>query len=60
MKNILTRFACDETGTTVIEYGLIAFLISIGFIGALWVIGTTLGGVYAAISTALANAARLS
>ena len=60
MKNILIRFVVDETGTTVIEYSLIAFLISIGFIGALWVIGTTLGAVYAGIGNALASAARLS
>jgi hypothetical protein len=30
MKNILVRFVMDESGATVIEYGLIAFLISIG------------------------------
>jgi pilus assembly protein Flp/PilA len=44
MKNILVRFVMDESGATVIEYGLIAFLISIGIIGALTVIGITLGG----------------
>jgi Flp pilus assembly pilin Flp len=56
MKNILMRFVTDETGTTVIEYGLIAFLISIGIIGALWGVSTTLGGVYVAIANALARA----
>jgi pilus assembly protein Flp/PilA len=56
MKNILMRFVRDETGTTVVEYGLIAFLISIGIIGALGVISTTLGGVYVAIANALARA----
>jgi len=56
MKNILMRFVTDETGTTVIEYGLIAFLISIGIIGALWGVSTTLGGVYVALANALARA----
>jgi pilus assembly protein Flp/PilA len=56
MKNILVGFVTDESGTTVIEYGLIALLISIGIIGALAVIGTTLGGIYAAIGNALASA----
>jgi Flp pilus assembly pilin Flp len=56
MKNIMMRFVTDETGTTVIECGLIAFLISIGIIGALAVISATLGGVYVAIANALARA----
>ena len=56
MKNILVGFVTDESGTTVIEYGLIALLISIGIIGALLVIGATLGGIYAAIGNALAVA----
>ncbi len=53
MKTIPVRFISDELGTAVIEYGLIAFLISIGIIGVLTVIGITLGGVYAEIDIAL-------
>jgi Flp pilus assembly pilin Flp len=53
MNTILVRFVSDELGTTVIEYGLISFLISIGIIGALTAIGITLGGVYAEIVIAL-------
>ena len=49
-------FVTDESGTTVIEYGLIAVLISIGIIGALTVMGATLGGFYVAIENALAGA----
>jgi len=55
MKNILVRFVTDESGTTVIEYGLIALLISIGVIGALTIMGATLGGLYVAIGNALAG-----
>jgi Flp pilus assembly pilin Flp len=56
MKTILTRFIKDEFGTVVIEYCLIAFLISIGIIGALSVNGRALVGIYLAISAALAAA----
>jgi pilus assembly protein Flp/PilA len=56
MKNILVGFVTDESGTTVIEYGLIAFIISIGIIGALSVVGLSLVGIYPAISAALAAA----
>jgi pilus assembly protein Flp/PilA len=56
MKKVLVRFVSDESGTTVIEYGLIALLISIGVIGALAVIGTSLGGIYVGIGNALAGA----
>jgi Flp pilus assembly pilin Flp len=42
----LLSFAC-------VEYGLIALLISIGIIGALAIIGSTLGGLYVAIGNAL-------
>jgi Flp pilus assembly pilin Flp len=53
MKTILVRFVSDELGTAVIEYGLITFLISVGIIGALTLIGITLGGIYAEIDIAL-------
>jgi pilus assembly protein Flp/PilA len=56
MKTYLVRFARDEFGTTVIEYGLVAFLISIGIIGALTVTGFALGGLYIAIGNALTAA----
>ena len=42
MKNIVNRFATDESGATAIEYGLIAALISVVIIGVLSTIGTRL------------------
>ena len=54
MTTILVRFARDEVGTTAIEYALLTFLISIGIIGGLTVIGFVLGGVYVAIGNAIA------
>ena len=40
MKNLVVRFAKNDSGATAIEYGLIAMLIAIAIIGA----ATTLGG----------------
>jgi Flp pilus assembly pilin Flp len=56
MSNILIRFVTDETASTVFDYGLIAFLISIGIIGALTIMDMTLGGIYFGISAALTGA----
>jgi Flp pilus assembly pilin Flp len=56
MKTILVRFARDELGTAVIEYGLLTFLISIAIIGAVTVTGFALGGLYVAIRNALTAA----
>jgi pilus assembly protein Flp/PilA len=42
MKNLMVRFAKDESGATAIEYGLIAALISVVIIGVLSTIGTSL------------------
>jgi pilus assembly protein Flp/PilA len=33
MKNLVARFAKDESGATAIEYGLIAALIAVAIIG---------------------------
>lgn len=40
MKNLLSRFAKDESGATAIEYGLIAVLIGVAIIAG----ATALGG----------------
>jgi pilus assembly protein Flp/PilA len=42
MKNLLLRFARNESGATAIEYGLIAALIAVVIIGALTLVGTNL------------------
>ena len=43
MKNVLARFAKDQSGAPAIEYGLIAALVSIAIITALTQLGTKLG-----------------
>jgi pilus assembly protein Flp/PilA len=53
MKNLVTRFAKDESGATAIEYGLIAALISVVIIGVLTTIGTNLTTKFQDIATNL-------
>ncbi len=53
MKNLLNRFAADQSGATAIEYGLIAGLISVVIIGILTTVGTKLNAKFTTISNAL-------
>lgn len=40
VRTMLHRFARDESGTTAIEYGLIAALVAVAFIASLRALGT--------------------
>jgi pilus assembly protein Flp/PilA len=42
MKNIVTRFAADESGATAIEYGLIAAIVGVGIIVGLGILRDSL------------------
>ena len=42
MRNLLLRFAKDDTGVTAIEYGLIASLIAVVIITSVTLVGTNL------------------
>ena len=53
MKNLLKRFAKDESGATAIEYGLIAGLISVVIITAVTKLGTKLSAQFNAVAVAL-------
>ena len=53
MKNILARFAKDESGATAIEYGLIAAGISVAIIAVVQGLGTNLKTTFTSVSTAL-------
>jgi pilus assembly protein Flp/PilA len=55
MKNLVTRFANDESGATAIEYGLIAALISVVIIGVLSTLGTNLNTKFDKIADELAK-----
>ena len=55
MKNLVTRFANDESGATAIEYGLIAAGISVAIIALVSTLGGQLNGVFQFISDELAK-----
>jgi pilus assembly protein Flp/PilA len=51
MKNLLKRFAADESGATAIEYGLIAAGIALAIITAVQLVGTNLSSTFSSIAT---------
>jgi pilus assembly protein Flp/PilA len=53
MKNLIARFAKDESGATAIEYGLIAAGISLAIIAAVNGLGTKLSSNFVAINNSL-------
>ena len=53
MKNLVARFAKDESGATAIEYGLIAAGISVAIITAVQALGTKLDEVFGDVKDAL-------
>ena len=50
MKRILNDFACDESGVTAIEYGLIAALVAVAAVSAFTALGGKLNTVFTGIS----------
>jgi len=53
MSELVTRFLRDRSGSTAIEYGLLAALVAVLLIGALGLIGTKLSSTFTAVSGAL-------
>ncbi|MEZ5764486.1 MAG: Flp family type IVb pilin [Xanthobacteraceae bacterium] len=53
MKNLLARFAKDESGATAIEYALIAAGIAVAIISAVNATGTAITGKFNEIKSAL-------
>jgi pilus assembly protein Flp/PilA len=53
MKNLVSRFAKDESGATAIEYGLIAAGISVAIIAVVQGLGTRLNTTFGSVQTAL-------
>jgi pilus assembly protein Flp/PilA len=56
MRSMLFRLLKDESGATMIEYGLIAALISVAAIGALTAMGESVDGIFNFVSVQLENA----
>ena len=53
MTNLFSRFVRDESGATVIEYGLIAALIAVVIIGAVTSVGTGLTTTFTSVAGAV-------
>ncbi len=53
MKNLVSRFAKDESGATAIEYGLIAALIAVVCITVWTQVGSALVARFTSVRTAL-------
>jgi pilus assembly protein Flp/PilA len=53
MKNLVARFANDESGATAIEYGLIAAGISVAIIAVVQGLGTKLYNAFNTLSSKL-------
>ncbi len=53
MKNLLARFAKDESGATAIEYGLIAAGIALAIIAVVNGLGGRLNTTFASINSSL-------
>ena len=53
MKNLVMRFAKDESGATAIEYGLIAAGISVAIIAVVQGLGSKLNATFTSVQTAL-------
>ncbi|MBN8970723.1 MAG: Flp family type IVb pilin [Rhizobiales bacterium] len=51
MKNLVKRFAKDESGATAIEYGLIAAGIALAIITIVTTLGSTLQAKFTAVNT---------
>ena len=53
MLQTISRFIRDESGATVIEYGLIAALISVSAISAMQAVGGQVDGLFNLVKTVL-------
>jgi len=53
MKNLLARFAQNESGATAIEYGLIAAGISVAIITVVGTLGSGLKTTFTSVQTAI-------
>jgi pilus assembly protein Flp/PilA len=51
MLNHVRTFARDESGATMIEYGLIAALVAVAAIVALQALGTSISSLFSSVAT---------
>jgi pilus assembly protein Flp/PilA len=53
MRKLITRFAKNEEGAALVEYGMLVGLIACVCIGAVQIVGNDVNAVFTAIDTAL-------
>ena len=56
MKNLFNRFVREEQGQDLIEYALLAGLISLASVTAIGALGTAIQGKFTGVGTAVTNA----
>jgi pilus assembly protein Flp/PilA len=55
MRKLFARFAQNEEGAALVEYGLLVGLIAVVCIGAIQTLGGTINGFFGTINTTLAT-----
>lgn len=58
LRQLLSRFARDNRGTTAIEYGLIATLIAVGILGGMMALGGGVSGSWGTTAQRISDAMR--
>ncbi len=53
MRNLLSRFAKNDEGAALVEYGMLVGLIAVLCVGAVTILGDTIRGYFLAINAAL-------
>jgi pilus assembly protein Flp/PilA len=56
MRNLVTRFAKNEEGAALVEYGLLVGLIAVVCLAAVQTLGGTINGVFGSINASLSAA----
>ncbi len=56
LSSCMTRFAREEDGATMVEYGLMVALIAVVCIGAVTLVGSSLSTLFTGVSTNISNA----
>jgi pilus assembly protein Flp/PilA len=56
MAGFWVRFACDDSGASAIEYGLIAALIAVVIIGGATALGTALNAQFSTVGSSVTSA----
>jgi pilus assembly protein Flp/PilA len=58
MKTLLARFAMDRSGTTAIEYSLIAALIGVAIVAGASALGGTMDGLFTSMGYTMETTSR--